>query len=222
MSRPARKRVSSSVRSEVKRRGRALYNIWSVFSPKTQRHWILRSDLLEEHWLLLEADPAVVSFDLGPMRDDGQEPPRADPLFDVDAIVRMRSGAVEWRQIRYVTAPKDDEVPSRVTAKQGPYVPVVITDEQLSGQALLISNFRQVVAAQFRTAAFPPIKQRAAAAERLRIDGRLTLGDLLKGLEAAEGALALSGAYALLSSGFAVSDLDVAPLSTRTQLWLRE
>jgi len=221
MSRPARKRVSSSVRSEVKRRGRALYNIWSVFSPKTQRHWILRSDLLEEHWLLLEADPAVVSFDLDPMREDGTES-RADPLFDVDAIVRMRSGAVEWRQIRYVTAPKDDEVPSRFTAAQGPYVPVVITDEQLSGQALLISNFRQVVAAQFRTAAFPPIKQRDAAAERLRIDGRLTLGDLLRGLDAADGALALSGAYALLTSGFAVSDLDVAPLSTRTQLWLRE
>jgi hypothetical protein len=86
----------------------------------------------------------------------------------------------------------------------------------------LISNFRQVVAAQFRTAAFPPIKQRDAVAERLRIEGRLTLGDILRGLDAADGALALSGAYALLTSGFAVSDLDVAPLSTRTQLWLRE
>jgi hypothetical protein len=224
MSKPVRKQASSSVRSEVKRRGRALNNIWSVFSPKTQRQWILHSDLAEEHWLLLEADSHVVSFDLPPFQATGGDP-HTDLSSDVDAIVRMRSGAVEWRQIQYVTAPRSEAAIPEITDRQadrGLFSHVVITDEQLSEKALLIRNFRQVVAAQRRTAAFPPIKYRNAAAEWLRTEGWFTLGAFIEGLDPAETALALSGAYSLLTSGIAVSDLDVAPLSTRTQLWLRE
>jgi len=177
-----------------------------------------------EHWLLLEADPDVVSFDLNPFQDTGGDF-GTDHSSDVDAVVRLRSGAVEWRQIQFATALRNGEVATSVTegqASKGSFSRVVITDELLSDKALLISNFRQVVAAQHRTAAFPPIKQQNDAAERLRIEGRCTLGELIKGLDPAESALALSGAYALLTSGFAVSDLDVAQLSTRTQLWLRE
>lgn len=216
------KQQKSTVRASVKKRGRAAYNIWSVWSPKTQRRWVLKSDLCEEHWLLLEADPDIASFELGPGLA-GDNPSADSELSKIDAVVRLQSGRVEWRSVKYRTEVRPDDPPtgSVEDTVDATFARCVITDEQLSKHSLLIENFRRVVSVQARTADFPPADEQNRVAALLRSQGRVALGDLVEGLDSPNTALVLSGAFALLTSGFARSDLDVARLSTRTQLWLR-
>jgi hypothetical protein len=225
---PARTTKSSkSVRSAVKRRGRACYNLWWVWSPKTGRDWQLDSDPKEAHWVWLESNPDVVSFELGPWateaKGDGESESTPDSLLEkVDAIVRFRDGHIEWRTVRHRTeiSPNDGDPPPVGTGGRFSYV--TITDADLEPHALLIRNFRDVIAAQLRTADFPPVAQRRAIKARLREEGPLALSNLLDGQDPAVSALTVSAAFSLLSSGDALSNLDVARLSSKTQLWLRE
>jgi hypothetical protein len=80
-------------------RGRANRNIWLVYSLKTNRDWILRSDRHLVHWVLyLETNPRVRSFEIEPEEDlrvgVGN---KADPA--VDATVLLADGKHEYHRL---------------------------------------------------------------------------------------------------------------------------
>ncbi|MFM0476317.1 hypothetical protein [Paraburkholderia strydomiana] len=98
-----RNRVFEAYRS----RGRANRNLWLVYSIKTDRDWILQSDLHLVHWIsFLEVDPNVVTFEIG------SDPP--DP--GVDAVARMKDGSSEKHRITsMIDLPATDELLSTST-----------------------------------------------------------------------------------------------------------
>ena len=83
-------------------RARRNSNLWLVYSPKTNRDWILPSDRQLIHWLaFLEAAPAVASFDLDPPLELLKDI-HTTVGTKVDAVVRMRDGSVEWHEAKAV------------------------------------------------------------------------------------------------------------------------
>jgi hypothetical protein len=80
-------------------RGRANRNIWLVYSPKTDRDWILNSDRHLVHWVIfLETDPDVHSFDIETVEEEsGNRKLHQGPDYDAD--VTLADGKHEYHKI---------------------------------------------------------------------------------------------------------------------------
>jgi hypothetical protein len=101
-------KVGTSPKSTLRRsipevyraRGHRVNNLWLVYSPKTDRDWILPSDRQLVHWLaFLEANPYVVSFDLAPekiLSHDNKEPRSTE----LDAVVTYDDKHIEWHEVK--------------------------------------------------------------------------------------------------------------------------
>lgn len=74
-------------------------NIWLVYSAKTDRQWVLRSDLQYLHFLVLEFDREVLKFDLAPAPPAGKQSADGQPI-SFDAVVTFRDGHTEYRRAR--------------------------------------------------------------------------------------------------------------------------
>lgn len=75
-------------------------NLWLVYSPKSDRDWLLHSDLSLVYWLTcLETQPDVREYELRP---DINVPGVAAKLTPAspEAIVRLQNGHTEWHYIR--------------------------------------------------------------------------------------------------------------------------
>lgn len=110
----------SNQRTNIKKaynaRGRGKGNLWLVYSVKTKLSWILPSDRQLIHWLCLESDPEVKSFDLTPKQiisHDGTET-RATEL---DAIVIFKSRQVQWHEVKAGTNKKEPSNQSQFNAQ---------------------------------------------------------------------------------------------------------
>ncbi|HEY0561925.1 MAG TPA: hypothetical protein VGD04_01240 [Methylophilus sp.] len=110
----------SNQRSNIKKayaaRGRGLGNLWLVYSVKTKSSWILPSDRQLIHWLCLESNPEVESFDLAPKQiisHDGTET-RATEL---DAIVIFKNRQVQWHEVKAGTNKKEPSNQSQFNAQ---------------------------------------------------------------------------------------------------------
>jgi hypothetical protein len=89
-------------------RGRANRNLWLVYSPKTDRDWILGSDRHLVHWIFfLETNPDVRSFEIEP----SNETPRigeSQPVLDADAAVVLANGTREYHKLSSLTSAQSD------------------------------------------------------------------------------------------------------------------
>lgn len=73
-------------------------NLWLVYSPKTDRDWVLDSDRALVHWLyFLEADPTIKIFDLTPEPVPIGRAPSLE--LALDAVSTDHSGTVRWHQL---------------------------------------------------------------------------------------------------------------------------
>ncbi len=107
-------RVGKSPRSTLRRlipdayraRGHRVNNLWLVYSPKTDRDWLLPSDRQLVHWLVfLESNPEVLSFDLAPkpIISHDSNAPRA---IELDAIAIYRDRHCCTNAVTVVTSSK--------------------------------------------------------------------------------------------------------------------
>lgn len=110
----------SNQRTNIKKaynaRGRGKGNLWLVYSVKTNSSWILPSDRQLIHWLCLESDPEVKSFDLAPKQvisHDGTET-RATEL---DAIVIFKNRQIQWHEVKAGTNKKEPSNQSQFNAQ---------------------------------------------------------------------------------------------------------
>lgn len=112
--------LKSQQRTNIKKaysaRGKGEGNLWLVYSVKTNSNWILPSDRQLIHWLCLESDPQVKSFDLAPQQiisHDGNET-RATEL---DAIVFFKDGRIQWHEVKAGTDKKEPSNQSQFNAQ---------------------------------------------------------------------------------------------------------
>lgn len=112
--------LKSQQRTNIKKaysaRGKGEGNLWLVYSVKTNSNWILPSDRQLIHWLCLESDPQVKSFDLAPeqiISHDGNET-RATEL---DATVVFKDGRIQWHEVKVGTDKKEPSNQSQFNAQ---------------------------------------------------------------------------------------------------------
>lgn len=93
---PSRQRTN--VLKAYRSRGRANRNLWLVYSQKTNRDWVLRSDRHLVHWVLnLETDPDIQTFELEP--SDPISVATNDASINMDALVVRTDGTREYHKL---------------------------------------------------------------------------------------------------------------------------
>lgn len=107
--RSPRSKLRRSIPDIYRARGHRVNNLWLVYSPKTDRDWLLPSDRQLVHWLVfLESDRDVLSFDLAPdpVISHDEIESRATEL---DAIAIYRDRHVEWHEVKAGTTLRDSD-----------------------------------------------------------------------------------------------------------------
>jgi hypothetical protein len=94
---PSRQRTN--VLKAYRSRGRANRNLWLVYSQKTNRDWVLRSDRHLVHWVLnLETDPDIQTFELEPSAPISSA--TNDASINMDALVVRSDGTREHHKLQ--------------------------------------------------------------------------------------------------------------------------
>jgi hypothetical protein len=124
-----RANLRHSIPAAYRARGRKVNNLWLIYSVKTDRDWILRSDRQLVHWLyFLETDPQVISFYLAPEPVPSHDD-KAVGAADLDAIAVFRDRHVEWHEIK---AGNRSQIPTQETAAREAGAQYrIITDTEL-------------------------------------------------------------------------------------------
>lgn len=107
--RSPRSKLRRSIPDIYRARGHRVNNLWLVYSPKTDRDWLLPSDRQLVHWLVfLESDRDVLSFDLAPdpVISHDEIESRATEL---DAIAIYRDRHVEWHEVKAGATLRDSD-----------------------------------------------------------------------------------------------------------------
>ena len=79
-------------------------NLWLVHSARNGRNWVLTGDTEYLHFLCVEFDPEVESFDLKPQPDIIRLR-EEDRKTSFDAIVRFRDGHIDCRELKRESGP---------------------------------------------------------------------------------------------------------------------
>jgi len=101
-------RASSTIRSALAKGGRGTGNLSYVYGPKVNRDWIVASDLELFHFVSLEGDPEVASYDLDTQRIVAFLDREGHVGSKPDALVRYRSGRVEMVEVKYAKDLEED------------------------------------------------------------------------------------------------------------------
>jgi len=147
--RSPRSTLRRSIPDAYRARGHRLNNLWLVYSPKTDRDWLLPSDRQLVHWLVfLESNREVLSFDLAPepvMSHDAKEL-RATEL---DAIAIYRDRHLEWHEVKAGTTLQEtdcSQFQAQVTAaREAGATYRIINDEDLGPNARLAMRWLKAV-----------------------------------------------------------------------------
>lgn len=101
-------RASATLRSTLSLFGRSSGNLSFVYGPKVKRDWVVASDLELFHFLSLEGNPEVESYDLDPQRIVAHLANQGYVGSKPDATVRFRTGLVELVEVKYERDLKTD------------------------------------------------------------------------------------------------------------------
>lgn len=218
-----RMRQRKSLHKRYRARGKSNSNLWLVYSVKTDRDWILSSDLELIHSLcLLEFDASVRTFDLAPesVPSFDAEEPRSTEL---DTIVEYRNGGREWREIKATVDGGSEAFRSQFQAQaaaahqQGLRYRIV-TDAELQPMANIATRWLRALsfAAQLRDHTYTPAM--TALRQTLRQTTSGLVGELLTAL-AHHDAMVITGLLVrLAATGQVELDLRVRGFG-RTTRW---
>lgn len=144
-----RARLRSSIPEAYRARGHKINNLWLVYSVKTDKDWLLRSDRQLIHWItFLESNPDVVTFDLAPDPDISFKG-REFRGIDITAIVFFHDQHVEWHKIKTNSTPSDTSdylSPEQEAANELGVIYRIFTDDDLKPNARLAIRLLKAIA----------------------------------------------------------------------------
>jgi hypothetical protein len=192
-------------------------NLWQVYSPKSDRDWLLHSDLSLVYWLTcLETQPDVREYELRP---DISVPSVAAKLTPArpEAIVLFQSGHTEWHYIRRYhygqeeVATIQEEI--RKFASCSTLELKIFSEDQLRQSSALAVNWLSAIshAACIRGEHHHHIE--TALVSYIHHQGRGTVKDFLDGLADYDAAIVLGVIIRLAISGAMELDLRNRPFS---------
>lgn len=201
-------------------RGKYGSNLWYVYSPRTKRDWVLRSNLEYDHFVLTEADPTVKIVNYAPESITIKDEDGATGTTTFDAEVIRQDGTVEWREVKSLYDTDSRNQRQRETQTIAARIAGVTycryTEEQLHTNLMLLENLRRVLAwvsaARDRSLASYQLEVAAILDARRRI----VLGDLHAFGNERDFPLYLAAVMQGILDGCLASDIETYPLSEAT------
>jgi hypothetical protein len=204
-------------------RGHAVGNLWYVYSVKTDRDWIIRSDRNLVHWIyFLEINPEVRTFSLTPPPVAISRNGKASE-FEFDAEVQTRRDTVERHIVRAVNSESElsDRVQQVITACPPNPSFKVFTDEQLKPHIRIALRWLKAVAYAAVLRNKEHNSYRSAIIAYTKIHGSGTIGAMASDLLDFEYQILLGTLSRLAIEGVVKLDLRAYSFGSRT-LWSRE
>lgn len=170
-----------------KRQGRYGNNLWCAWSPKLQRLVHLHSDLEYHHWILVEANPDIITFCEQPVKMRAHVDGR-DRASIVDMWAQWRDGIEEYREIKYLkdmaTIESNPDLRrqldiQRAWCSRHKMAHAIFTEKQIFAKPLFLKNWKLVLSllSSARVEQTALLEDRA---QRLIADkGSMSLRDLL-------------------------------------------
>lgn len=106
-------RARGGVRDAFRSRGRSNTNLWLVFSPKTEKDWLVCGDHHLVHWLTIEGNPLIRSFDLTPEDLTVTSAEYESDTVNLDATVIRENGIIEWHQLSSASSEAQPKIQER-------------------------------------------------------------------------------------------------------------
>lgn len=209
-------RLRGKLAAAYGQRGHHNSPLWYVYSPRTDRDWVLRSDLCLEHFVLTEADPSVIDVNYSPELDV----PTLGPI-KFAAIVHYSDGAVQWHHVSNEHVKPNSEAASHqlllADAAEHAGAQLRCMDQQFLNQnPQRLWNWQRAIAwmtAARGTALAPYMTELATFVHAREV---ATLGELAVLGSNDLFALYAAAAFRLVQRGDLNSDLDEHPISMMT------
>ncbi|HEY0488657.1 MAG TPA: hypothetical protein VGD30_04015 [Telluria sp.] len=197
-------------------RGHQNSSLWYVYSPRTDKDWVICSDLYFDHFVLTEADPAVVDVEYSP----NIELPDSVSL-SFAAIVHYTDEVVQWH---YVSS--ESEKPNRETTKRlrvledaaehaGAHLQC-FDRTRLYEHDLRRWNWQRAIAWMSAARGFALAPYMTELAAFIHAHRTVALADIAALGSSELFPLYIAAAFRLVQGGQLLSDLDDAPLSMLT------
>lgn len=203
-------------------RGHHLSSLWYVYSPRTDRDWVLRSDLEWGHFLLAESDPLISTIDYAPAPEIvrvGND----DHATELDAIATLKDGSVEWREIKSSDSIKKLDVrtqhqwEAQVEAAYRNGVKYVrYTEKEIFFFPQRIANWTRVIAWLTAVRGRSLHQQHLEVVALLHTRGSVSLGEIQQLGTGPESACYVAAALKCVQEGLFISNLDEKPLNKNT------
>lgn len=92
-------RLRGKLAEKYGQRNHQKYSLWYVYSPRTNRDWVLEGDLRWDHFVLTESDPRVINVNYAPEPieikiEDGQK-----KEISFEALVTFADNSIELRNV---------------------------------------------------------------------------------------------------------------------------
>lgn len=209
-------RLRGKLAAAYGQRGHQNSSLWYVYSPRTDRDWVIRSDLYFEHFVLTEADPSVIDVDYAPELDV----PHLGPV-QFAAIVHYSDGSIQWHHVSNEHIKPNSEAAARrlllSDAAEHAGARLVCLDHQsLSQNPQLLWNWQRGIAwmtAARGTALAPYMTELATFVHAREV---ATLGEFAELGSRNLFPLYAAAAFRLVQQGDLNSDLDDQPVSMMT------
>ena len=199
-------------------RGHQKAGLWYVYSPRTDRDWVIRSDLHYDHFVWTEADADVVDVDYAPTLSF----PELDGL-PLAAIVQYGGGMMQWHQLTNASEIRSTQSSDLIAgaAKHAGARLRLVDQEEIYRNQQWLWNWKRVIAwmaAARGTTLVPFTNQIAAFIDRR---GSATLGEVAQLGSDESFPLFAAAVFRLVQRGALQSNLDEHPLSMFTEFVTR-
>lgn len=209
-------RLRGKLAAAYGQRGHHNSSLWYVYSPRTDRDWVLQSDLCFEHFVLTEADSSVLDVNYAPEL----EVPTLGPI-KFAAIVHYSDGAVQWHHVsNEPLKPNSEESAQQLLlcdAAEHAGAQLQCIDQQLLNQnPQRLWNWQRAIAwmTAARGTALAPYMTELATFIHARES--TTLSEIVELGSKELFALYAAAAFRLVQRGDLISDLDEHPISMMT------
>lgn len=201
-------------------------NRWVAYSPKLKRNVILYSDLEYDHWVLVEATPAIKAFCEQPRRIRVQLPSGlVTTVFDMWILWDTRSQ--EYREIKYrqelLNASTDSRIYRQIEAQKkwcelDRVNHTVMTDEVIRANPIFLSNWKFILSSMASTQCADLSPHIENINSMLIRRGTCTLREIENSFPTVDRCLTRASIFILIHRGHLKAPLDMQPLTASTQV----
>lgn len=214
----------TTIRLAISARGHRMHNIWSVWSYRLRRSFLLQSDVALFHWALLESDPTIASYELeAPSLATKVSGETVGTRFD--AAVTFRDGSIAWDEVKATLESNDPrhkiqlQAQTQLAAEHGAQYRL-FAEANLRPHTTRIWNCLRMLQVLQAAQAFSVARARTSVLSLLASEPA-TIGTLRRIDQGDEG-LNLAAIFGLFLETAIVGDIDSAPLTDRTEVRLAE